>query len=542
VLPLIESKEVLPDDYFEYIKESKTDNEKYKVSCNQNSLDDYLVEKYSERLKDYPVLQYIKQSYKLPKYNAKIETEIDTISMGNLELTFNAYKAISIFVPLKKKMSADNIYSLLTSAIVGSPEYFELVAMRLAMADTFANRGGVDLTVLSDTNPQLVKELAKRIEWYTTYNDLLIKSLKFDHPLFKLVVKELTISPYKESTLSLNQVLPKFFELVKAIDVSPEELLKNLDRWVPQFETDGKSNNIKELIPNAEFYSVIFETSLRLKQFVIDKGKEYLFALKSDELAKLFINGDSYELILIEIFIDHDIIHDLPETFVEAYKKAMMLMTGEDFKFNATASCRWNKLYNKLNKHELVSTAKDIRDFFIDNGAISIDKFMFFEELLRNEGSLKDKAADVSRKILNKVKENDEAFSVICKNAAFYCQIIVEAKDDGLDFVRFCRKKIETSFDNSLLASFNSSLNFLLAKSIKINSAFVIVNDKKIDITEKFKELIEKESRLHFLVDRSFFTNYVNDIEASPTLEFEFSIDEEKNNMKIPENNWLSIP
>ncbi|MDE0411521.1 MAG: hypothetical protein OXI37_04815, partial [Gammaproteobacteria bacterium] len=94
----------------------------------------------------------------------------------------------------------------------------------------------------------------------------------------------------------------------------------------------------------------------------------------------------------------------------------------------------------------------DIRDIFISDVRITPEKFLFFSELLLSHGALGERSADVSRKLLAPVCEDEDCLQFILSNDQQFISILNDAGDDAGDFKDKVRQKlIESQPDEKLI-------------------------------------------------------------------------------------------
>lgn len=154
-------------------------------------------------------------------------------------------------------------------------------------------------------------------------------------------------------------------------------------------------------------------------------------------------NGSSFKIIALYYLIVGEKLKELPDNIISAYKdylmqlaKGQILIEPSDFR---------STIIEKINKNKLKPTIKNIRDAFINDVNITPEIFMFFAEMLREDGKLGDKPDDVTRRILTPVAADENCLRLIIKHTDFWSNIIANAGDDSSDFKDIIRQTLQTS-------------------------------------------------------------------------------------------------
>ena len=251
----LEDIEKEPQIFVGYVQAAKEDYKTFKLSTDNDKLNDFL-ECYDHTIQYFPILKYLKDDprYKFDTLKQKIESFIPTsgLTAENFKPIFDTYKLISSDKPLEKQLSKNQITEIWNSLStkVGTNEYLEIVAILLAN-NMNANR---------ELSEQEIEDIAKQIDYYGNYGDLLINS---NNENLNRVLKYMTEHQLGYQ-LSLEKVLPQFFNIKNKINVSESILLAQLNRWSKDMNKITK-NNIHNIIPT-DLFSLFEKNNQRVDQ------------------------------------------------------------------------------------------------------------------------------------------------------------------------------------------------------------------------------------------------------------------------------------
>ncbi len=538
---LIPQKEMQPQVFIDYVNAAKDQYADYKVICNNDNLENYLLEKSTVDWQGYQILPFVKQEYTFPKLKKKAEDLISegAITQENLVKVFDVYKAVSEDQILVKKISDQTIENLLSQVAVNSPEYYELAAMRLARADKFPNSGGTSQSLTALINDTDVNQIASKVEYYADYGSLLKHSVTWPQPLLLEVAKRLTLKPIGTSRMSIIEVLPLFDQIADSLKVTDAELFARLNAWSKFLKLT--TNSVEKLIPGFRFYNTAAETDNELSRVIIKTAKEYIESLETEKWKVSFADESSYPFKLLHFILAKGILSGLPNKAVDAYKESLLEMANNG-EMPVNDKTAWEEFFKQADKRQLKSTMKNIRDSLINKVDIIPQKFLFFENALRNYGNLDEKSSDTLRRILTPVITDAECLRLIVESKEYYVPLIAKAGDDRLDFVKELRKKVEANPADTSVSSFGHEVDASLAATIKIHEAKYFTEENSVDVTWVLKEKVEKQKTLHFKITNEVLNGSDPHPGVTKKLEIKYEYENNTYNETFNEHEWLNLP
>ena len=418
----LEDIEKEPQIFVEYVQAAKEDYKTFKLSTDNDKLNDFL-ECYDHTILYFPILKYLKDDpqYKFDKLKQKIESFIPTSGLNaeNFKKIFDAYKLLSSDKPLKKQLSQNQITQIANSLSkkVDTDKYLEIVAILLAN-NMNANR---------ELSEQEIEDIAKQIDYYGNYGDLLMNS---NNENLNRVLKYMTEHQLGYQ-LSLEKVLPQFYNI---------------------------KNNIYDIVPIYLFhYSK--ETINELTNHINKTAIEALAAIDENTLEWKLSDPTQYWYVVADNLIDTDFCKSLPNNIFNIGIRYLNEVASHGI-INADNKIA-AKIINKLDKRKTGSTIEKIRDSFCNSQSdITPQKFQYLEIWLRQQGKLNNRAGEVIHRIIDPIINDENCLRLLVDNSDFYAKIIKTAGDDASTTKQIIQQKVNTSEDAKLIA---------FAKKIGIN-------------------------------------------------------------------------
>jgi len=434
---------VTPDIFLNYLSVAGADYKKYKIKTDSDELDIFIAEMLPDELDNIPEiinLSFILKDYLFETAIEKTEKLISNsnLTKDNFNNILTLYKSVSTDKPLNKIVTIVNLYNLLQNTTNEDDGYYDLLAIRLQYGNTYnqqiAPKGWRDVTaqILSQTEENIVTEISKRIEYYTTYGDLLLLATTWNQPLLNSVCRDLVVNSYGTQTLAITKSLEKFEEIKDSIKIDPNELLKSFNKWARFAKEKITIENIEEIIPEYSFYEYSTSVSLELTNHINKTAKEYINSIDKETLIEEWRDDESYVYNILYIFMDANKIKTLPRNVFNAIKQILKRISESEIEPPESDSL-WAYLIEKSKTKNIAPTIRDIRDYFIRENNISPLLYVFFETFLREYGKLEDNPCDVTRTILGKVITNNDCFELIIRERDFYIPIINNANEDAAD-------------------------------------------------------------------------------------------------------------
>ncbi len=457
IRPLIIKTVLSPKEFIRFVIRSNGEHKLFKVSTPLNELNDYLVKSMEDDVDELLVCPLIKNDYDLSPLLEICETWIDadSINESNFENIYYAYKTLSAKKPIK--LLPDNrIQSILELVDKDSEAYYDLVAMRLSRVNKFSNKTGISQSVLSIDDENLAEQITKRIEYFGSYGDLLIEAISWKSNLLNRVLQKLTDKSYGTSRLDISKVLGKFNDIVTEANLDAEIFLQRLNAWVDYAKKKISEDNIAEEIPDPEFFEHAIKVKNELTTFICGEMLKYLNSLDIESWKEILKDKDSNNFKILNWMLAGNQIPKLSDNLVTVYKSFLIQYAKDEINLNN--SILWKRLYEKINKNKIKSTAKDIRDIFIIDKTISPELFIYFFPILRDHGDLSERSSDVVRKILAAVSTDDESLILIVENQDVTIPLIYSAGDDSYDLKDAIRQKVENENGDIRLIKFAETI------------------------------------------------------------------------------------
>jgi hypothetical protein len=444
----LEDIEKEPQIFVEYVQAAKEDYKTFKLSTDNDKLNDFL-ECDDHTIQYFPILKYLKDDpqYKFDKLKQKIESFIPTSGLNaeNFKKIFDAYKLLSSDKPLKKQLSQNQITQIANSLSkkVDTDKYLEIVAILLAN-NMNANR---------ELSEQEIEDIAKQIDYYGNYGDLLMNS---NNENLNRVLKYMTEHQLGYQ-LSLEKVLPQFYNIKNKINVSESVLLTQLNQW-SKYKDAITKENIANIIP-ADLFRYSKKTINELTNHINKTAIEALAAIDENTLEWKLSDPTQYWYVVADNLIDTDFCKSLPNNIFNIGIRYLNEVASHGI-INADNKIA-AKIINKLDKRKTGSTIEKIRDSFCNSQSdITPQKFQYLEIWLRQQGKLNNRAGEVIHRIIDPIINDENCLRLLVDNSDFYAKIIKTAGDDASTTKQIIQQKVNTSEDAKLIA---------FAKKIGIN-------------------------------------------------------------------------
>lgn len=387
VFDYIKSKELQVEQFITFINLAKEKIEKYKITCDNDELDEYLATLEVLKLKEINFIPYIVKEYDFDKYKKHLVELIskNQSSKEYIKLLYTRLKEIER--PVKQELLTDSeIYSLFTQFNNQDEFYYDLICMRIARFEQFSYQSYFE-NVFKSNDGNIVKKIAERIEYYTTYGDILLKLENMNFTLYKLVTQKLTENYYGISTANIAKILNKYEIISKNLELPYKILLSRLDGWSEYAIRDITISNITHI--SVAFFKAVHTENIKneLTDHCMNTLDEYLKSLTKEQWIKEIKNkGFAYQTIEYSTLpLQHSAVEAL-EDVIKSFVKS-----ESDFT-NCTDQITYLIEKAEKDSRSLQSIAKDIRDIFT-NGKVEMTTELFstIGVLLLKRGKLEQK-------------------------------------------------------------------------------------------------------------------------------------------------------
>lgn len=422
-----------PKIFVDYVQAAKEDYKTFKLSTDNKKLNNHFKE---NKLEDLAIIKYIKDNikYNFEELKQYIETFIpsDKLDATNFKPILDAYKLISDMKPLHAQLTLNQRNQIWNhfAGQVDTNEYLEIAAIQLVQ----------NVNIGKDFTDKQIEYIAKQIDYYGNYGDLLVNS---NNQNLNKVLKYMTENKLG-CVLSLDKVLPKFFEIKNKIGVTEEALLIQLNRW-RKYKDGITKDNILKIIP-ADLYPFTKETANDLTKHINGTAIEALFLVDENTLFNQLNQSNqsnNYWYKVIDNLIDTEFCKPLPENIFNIgilYLKEVA-SNGTIPKENSVRA----KIIERLDKRKTGATIEEIRNMFCNSQSkITTQKFQYLENWLRQQGQLKSRASEVVHHIIDPIINNNVCLKLLSDNAGFYKDLFDEVGNKATP----TKQKIEKVINN----------------------------------------------------------------------------------------------
>lgn len=449
----LKEKNVTPEIFIDYIRKANSDYKKYLVKTETNSLDSYFTDKLNNDEYSYSdVISIIAEDsgYEFPHLLNTIESYIENnkVSVSSIGEVFSTYKLLSEDRPLKKKLSSQTVTSLIQQIDSSQKGYIDVIAMRLVQGQPVSS---VDESYISD--------IARVIDYYANYGDLLLNCLNWNNSLLNGVLKFMTQNKLGEQ-LSIESILPNYFQIRDKIGVSDEELLNQLSDWSDNVDGNISKDNVQNIIPDASFYNLSVQYKNELTEKINKIAAKAISMISVDDLyAQRNRRTTYYWHIAINALVGTEFMHPQPDN-ISDFGKKILKDIGNNTQTLPLPDV-YTKIVEHIDKRTMYSTISDIRNGFCNGQMIiDIEKFKYFEKWLRVQGKLADRADDVVDKILRPVINDEGCRVLVLEHKDFYISLINSAGDAANELKQTLFKVVNKT-ENEALKQFAISIGIL---------------------------------------------------------------------------------
>jgi hypothetical protein len=412
------------DEFISFVRVAKDDYIKYKLICNEDELVNYLSAQDVGALEDIDFIPHIRKDFSFEAYEDHLN------EMYNAHA--NDINVVPTIVTKLKEVIEKPMVALkdafLHSHFVNSNNeddfYYDLIAMRFTYGNglqaRFANQFN---TVLASDDDSIASKVAESIENYMSYSDVLISLQYFNNsPLFKLIAQKLVEHQYGtsmgDSRADIKSVIKNFEMICKNGEIDAGDIITSINDWSPN---DVAIDDIPDNVP-LYFVEKVCGFDNRLAKHMKGLFNEYLDDVSHDEWYGSFEDSNSY-IVNTALFVNYK----WSQVSINAFEKVITNYAKGNLNFDKVF---WTKLVTKIvQRRDVASIFKNVRDVFIRNGNMTKDSFLLFGDWLFAYGKLAD-SKDSLRTILNKdgiigdsdcldlLLNNKQVIKLITNNAA----------------------------------------------------------------------------------------------------------------------------
>jgi hypothetical protein len=550
LLDFVRLKTVSPEIFLAHITEAKDKFTRYKLSTEQGKLDELLLSRFPDSLATIPVVPYFKNKYALPKLLAAIKKYITdgNPTVDNFLVLQSLLKVINpVSTPLDAMLPDANLHALLTTAPKDSELYYSLATMRFAKGAAYADPGGASAILIENFSGTIVQEVLKRIDQYKYAGDMILDGLKWNNTAGKELIKAMLANPsVSGARLSIATIFPKFYEITRLYELEPSVLFYYMNGWYTRVKDYCKSDTLQAVIPDIRFYQDLFKMDIPLKTEVANVAVKFVKDMPETDWKGLLLNKESYTFQLLVLLFHHNLLESLPDSVTPGLKEAFkdLVILNESPIYQMTGEFRM--FYEKADPGLMINTGENTRDALINLGNTSIEKFLFFEWLLRIHGKLGKRSHDVVRTILVPVIQDQRSITLMLTESDYYIGLIASGTPNALEIIMELRKMVEAQSSYEALHLFEHHISERIYKGIEIEYATYYcpaegAGDPR-DVKHEMKRRVEQEGWTHFKVGKDIANDYEPLPGTANRLKYAFTYLGEREEKELDDQEWVSLP
>ena len=456
VLNNLRENKISEGNYVRLIEHKAEEYNKYKLSVDYNSLDEYLSKLDIEDILQLEKMKYLPKDYDFKEYRKKMKTALnnqDNIQSAN-DILIKIKEISHESGMLKDLLHDDIIYPLYYNNIsVKLPIIDELIAMRIARGNNFTpSYIRYFDSILSTEDTQKADVIAHTILNYTSYGDLLLSSEYLGkYPLFRQII----LLMFKKSNLgkkvNITSLINKYQDIKEALQIDDNSLLKELNKW--KIEKDKLNVNTLD----NEFLSDCFENEeLEISNVVSSVFNEEFSSLDKEDYEKVF---DSTESDVHFRFFQHLKDESLTQLSLDVFETRFIELLEQNSNIKEQW---WNILENYDTKNSSISIINLLKNIL---------------------GKITNSKIELSLEITNKLLpyffrydlliEQKDVFRLVIKNEFLsdttFIKLLIENSEKLKDLYRIASKEDKDGFRNLLNEQRDSNVDIdNLTKSIDI--------------------------------------------------------------------------
>ncbi|WP_203296544.1 P-loop NTPase fold protein [Luteirhabdus pelagi] len=469
LLKMIEAHYFKPKIYLEFAAEIPDKLLKYKISCKESDLEEYLLDAEGEsgitRIKTHlKSIKTIKKERELEfievyrNLHAKVEN-LGYNKPNELKDILSIFKEL-YDKPLDLKLSSNFYAQLSTSRLTKDDIYFDALCIALSEFQTARAHGSFQ-SLLQSLKENDITKISERIEWYISFGDLLklvttnVQASKYAS--LKGIANNLTANSYGVSRLNLDWVLKNFTKIIAKVFENNEsresKFVDRLNGWLSYFKTEIGGIDIK-------VFNHFDKSDNELMGEIKSKARDFIASLPKEDIYQSFLNEDRNFKILSRL-IEIDSPPDFKAAFYSAVSDFFIGVAKNEISNMNLAF--WERLIDKLDKKQLKTTFNSVRDILIsDRGELKEDELVFLIDALLKYGNLESNTEGSALKIIIPLIKYDKTFPLFLKNYNTLIQVASKSKDHYQSVLSELetRYKSDSYLENEILAELAKKHNW----------------------------------------------------------------------------------
>ncbi|WP_421805004.1 P-loop NTPase fold protein [Flagellimonas sp.] len=445
------AKSVSPENFKEVVDYKKGDYEKYKLTCENDKIDDYLISFESPDLEETSFIQYLNNPVEFVKFNDKLLGFIDDNKRDDLIL-FEILEKLKLTsnkkLDVKSEIKDADIHHLLSTTTNKDKIYTDLAALRLSLLSSSSpSYNPVYQKVLNSDDDEFHKNVAEQLEWYINYSDFLVGSVTFSNNLTQGVAKRLIQLSPKHRFYIIEPILENIESICNKNGIESEELLSTLN-----VEDENKLDKDRLLKLEPAVLQILKDSSSDIASKTIKVFNDCYGQRSKEEWEESF-NDLSDKLFLQLKTIDFVNWNPLA---LEVFN-SLLLKIADDSIIDNNDIISWLIKSFESSERDLDNTLINMRDRLIRNNNVTVEVFTLFITPLLKHASLQDKANDVVRTIFKtELLDSDECVKLMLDNSEVLKSILSKSGKSENDF----RDGLKARIGNEEIQQLSKALGF----------------------------------------------------------------------------------
>lgn len=409
VFSLLPDYTTIVEDYIQLLRTTKSKYYQYKIICNIDDFNEYLINLNIEDLEGVTYVPNLSKNLDLSSYVESLKEKLSSseTDLNKIKILIKRYKEVER--PMSTLISDVQIYTHFTRINDSDIFYYDLIAMRISRQSLFTNSYiSYFENILKSTDSTVVERVAERLEYYMDYGSIMLGLEKFkDYPLYVEVAKKITNRAYGTSRANITAIIYKFGDICKWINTPSSNLLKRLNNWESSHITHEKVPQI----PYA-FFLATKQSNLSISKQSNKAVIDFLESLDRQQWKGALKNPLSHPFRLTLLFE-----YKLSQNAYNAFKEVLGEIASRAMEIPNTSSY-WQQLIKLVEKQnrKLGAPFIDIRDVFIEKKNMTVELFNFFSEWLFKYSQLAEKKESLAIIIPINILDNNGCLDRIISN------------------------------------------------------------------------------------------------------------------------------
>lgn len=449
---LLVDNSVEANEYLEFVEASGLGFDQYKVICDEEKLNSYLIERFKANtiVSNVGQILILKRITDFTALKTYIKNEVSTLvpNVARVEEILTNIIVIGNALSLDGRVVFQIPEITATGLLTAHPNHDRKVELLLSIisANIFApNPGHVTETIISSmlADTSLVAYFTQEYKYYFTYSDLIKYDSQFPSDLTTSAIALLTSSNDSVEGSDVEFLLSRYTDIKSRILANNIDSSKLFITKINSFYNRDLAliSDVKlgYIIPIIKDQHILRSECILIEDIILQANK-YLHDLSKELWSSSLIGWESSLNVKLFKVLEEtgNFIGKLPSLANDAHSEIIGSISRKELVIPSDIGF-WNKLL-VLRAGSIVTTFKNIRDQLLSHthGDVTIEELNFFETGLFKFGKLDQNqvvADDTLRRIFIPLANNSEAYvSVLRRNATVVKAIIEKAKEAIVDF------------------------------------------------------------------------------------------------------------